>query len=93
MSSSHTIKCLLTEFMLGQTGKYWALGHGPESGRLQISDWREGRLSVSLSILCVPGMGKHAPVRINLRLICACFKSCQVVIQKPIKRCLKRVNL
>ena len=36
----------------------------PKSGRLQISDWREGRLSVSLPILSVPGMGKHAPVRI-----------------------------
>ena len=39
----------------------------PKSGRLQISDWREGRLSVSLPILSVPGMGKHAPVRINLQ--------------------------
>ena len=37
----------------------------PKSGRLQISDWREGRLSVSLPILSVPGMGKHAPVRIS----------------------------
>ena len=45
----------------------------PKSGRLQISDWREGRLSVSLSILSVQGMGKHAPVRINLQNR-ACFK-------------------
>ena len=45
----------------------------PKSGRLQISDWREGRLSVSLPILSVPGMGKHAPVRINLQNR-ACFK-------------------
>ena len=36
-------------------------------GRLQISDWREGRLSVSLPILSVLGMGKHAPARINLQ--------------------------
>ena len=49
----------------------------PKSGRLQISDWREGRLSVSLPILSVPGMGKHAPVRINLQ-----NGTCQVV-QKP----------
>ena len=39
----------------------------------QISDWREGRLSVSLPILSVPGMGKHASVRINLQNR-ACFK-------------------
>ena len=45
----------------------------PKSGRLQISDWREGRLSVSLPILSVPGMGKHASVRINLQNR-ACFK-------------------
>ena len=45
----------------------------PKSGRLQISDWREGRLSVSLPILNVPGMGKHASVRINLQNR-ACFK-------------------
>ena len=31
----------------------------PESGRLQINDLREGRLSVSLTILSV----KHAPVK------------------------------
>ena len=42
-------------------------------GRLQISDWREGRLSVSLPILSVPGMGKHVPVRINLQNL-ACFE-------------------
>ena len=35
----------------------------PESGRLQINDWREGRLSVSLTILSVPEMGKRAPVK------------------------------
>ena len=45
----------------------------PKSGRLQISDWRERRLSVSLPILSVPGMGKHASVRINLQNR-ACFK-------------------
>ena len=45
----------------------------PIYGRLQISDWREGRLSVSLPILSVPGMGKHVPVRINLQN-CACFE-------------------
>ena len=45
----------------------------PKSGRLQISDWREGQLSVSLPILSVPGMGKHASVRINLQNR-ACFK-------------------
>ena len=33
----------------------------PKYGRLQIIDWREGRLSVSLPILSVPGMGKHFP--------------------------------
>ena len=45
----------------------------PKYGRLQISDWREGRLSVSLPILSVPGMGKHVPVRINLQNL-ACFE-------------------
>ena len=45
-------------------------------GRLQISDWREGLLSVSLPILRVPGMGKHAPARINLQNR-ACFKGNQ----------------
>ena len=35
----------------------------PESGRLQINDLREGRLGVSLPILSVPEMGKHAPVK------------------------------
>ena len=57
----------------------------PKSGRLQISGWREGRLSVSLPILSVPGMGKHAESRVFQR-------SCQVV-QKHLKRCLKRANL
>ena len=45
----------------------------PKSGRLQISDLGEGRLSVSLPILSEPGMGKHAPVIINLQNR-ACFK-------------------
>ena len=45
----------------------------PKSGRLQISDLREVRLSVSLPILSVLRMGKHAPVRINLQNR-ACFK-------------------
>ena len=45
----------------------------PKYGSLQISDWREGRLSVSLPILSVPGMGKHVPVRINLQNL-ACFE-------------------
>ena len=45
----------------------------PKYGRLQISDCREGRLSVSLPILSVLGMGKHAPVRINVQNR-ACFK-------------------
>ena len=45
----------------------------PKYGRLQISDCREGRLSVSLPILSVLGMGKHGPVRINVQNR-ACFK-------------------
>ena len=45
----------------------------PKYGRLQISDCREGRLSVNLPILSVLGMGKHAPVRINVQNR-ACFK-------------------
>ena len=50
----------------------------PKSGRLQISGWSEGRLSVSLPILSVPGMGKHAESRVFQR-------SCQVA-QKHLKR-------
>ena len=37
----------------------------PESEILQINDWREGWLSVSLPILSVPEMGK-----VNLRFAC-----------------------
>ena len=64
----------------------------PESGRLQINDWREGRLSVSLPVLSVPEMGKHAPVKstCDLRVF---QRSCQVVFQKPLRRYIKRVNL
>ena len=57
----------------------------PKSGRLQISDWREGRLSVSLPILSVPGMGKHAPVRIA--------RVSKVMSSGPLKRCINRANL
>ena len=45
----------------------------PKYGRLQISDCREGRLSVNLPILSVLGMEKHAPVRIDVQNR-ACFK-------------------
>ena len=56
----------------------------PESGRLQINDLTEGRLSVSLPILSVPEKGKHAPVKstCDSRVF---QRSCQVVIQTPIK--------
>ena len=61
----------------------------PESGRLQISDWREGRLRVSLPILSVPGMGKHAPVRINLQFARVSKVILHVVIQKLLKKMYK----
>ena len=64
----------------------------PESGRLQINDWREGQLSVGLPILSVPEMGKHVPVKstCDSRVF---QRSCQEVIQKPLKRYIKRVYL
>ena len=61
----------------------------PKSGRLQISDWREGRLCQFAHTKCTED-GKTCPSENQLAESCVFERSCQVVIwQKPLKKVYK----
>ena len=67
----------------------------PESGRLQINDWREGWLSVSLPRLSVPEIGKHAPVKstCNLRVFQRSLSSGHSETPKKVYKARESVNV
>ena len=58
----------------------------PKSGSLQISDWREGAVECQFAHTKCNGDGKTCPSEDQLAESRVFQRSCEVVIQKPLKK-------